>query len=214
MWVRVASACLMVLVLATVLVAAAQAGPRSLPDNLTVPAQNARYLRAFAAGVQVYACEARTEDPNTFEWTFKAPIAELWNDTGEKIGTHYAGPTWEANDGSTVVGMVVERANAPEPEAIPWLLLQATSSTDSGILTPVIYVQRLETVGGLAPMDGCDRSTVGAERDVTYMATYLFYVARTDVALDRTDRVEAMGGVPSRQTVLAASELAAPVEAR
>ena len=214
MWVRIATASLAVLALATVLVAAAQAGPHSLPANLAVPDQNVRKLRAFASGVQVYVCQARTEDPNTYEWTFKAPIAELWNDTGEKIGTHYAGPTWEANDGSSVVGMVVQRADSPDTEAIPWLLLQAKSNAGNGILTPVTYIQRLETVGGLAPTDGCDRSTVGAERDVTYMATYLFYVARTDVALDPADRVEAMRGVPSHQGVLAAAGLDAAVETR
>ena len=180
MWSRVASAALAVLSLAIVLVAGVQAGSQGLPEKITVPPQNARHLRAFASGVQVYVCQARPEDPNTFEWTFKAPVAELWNDTGEKIGVHYAGPTWEGNDGSKVVGQVVERANSPDPEAIPWLLLRATSNAGAGTFTPVTYIQRLETVGGLAPTDGCDRSTIGTERDVTYMATYLFYVWRGD----------------------------------
>ena len=214
MWIRVASVSLTVLALVTVLVAAVQAGSPSLPKSIAVPDQSVRHLRAFASGVQVYVCKARPEDPSTFEWTFKAPIAELWNETGEKIGTHYAGPTWEANDGSKVVGMVVDRALSPDPEAIPWLLLQSKSTTGAGIFTPVTYIQRLETVGGIAPTEGCDRSTVGAERDVTYMATYLFYVARTDVALDNDGPVEGMRGVPSRQAVLAAAGLGEVVETR
>jgi hypothetical protein len=181
MWSRVAPACLTVLALAAALVVVAQAGPQPIPQNLTVPQENVQYFKAFASGVQVYVCKARPEDPSTFEWSFKAPMAELWNDTGEKVGTHYAGPTWEGNDGSKVVGEAVQRANSPDPEAIPWLLLRAKSNGGAGIFTPVTYVQRLETVGGMAPTDGCDRSTVGAERDVTYFATYLFYVWRGDV---------------------------------
>src|SRR5688572_24712680 len=181
MWSRTAPAGLTVLVLAAALVAVVQAGPKSLPENLVVPQQNAQYLKTYAYGVQIYVCKARTEDPSTFEWTFKAPVADLWNETGEKIGSHYAGPTWEGNDGSKVVGMVVGRANSPDPEAIPWLLLQSKANAGPGIFTPVTYIQRLETVGGLAPTDGCDRSTVDSERDVTYMATYLFYVASGDV---------------------------------
>lgn len=178
---RVASAALAVLALATVLVAGVQAGPRPVPENLTVPQQYVRQFQTFATGVQVYVCKARAEDPSTFEWTFKAPVAELWNETGEKVGQHYAGPTWEGNDGSTVVAEVVERANSPDPEAIPWLLLLAKANAGAGTFAPVTYIQRLDTVGGIVPTEGCDRSTVGAERDVSYIATYLFYTWRGDV---------------------------------
>jgi hypothetical protein len=41
------------------------------------------------------------------------------NGQGKRIGGHYAGPTWEANDGSKVVGEVLQRADAPRPGAVP-----------------------------------------------------------------------------------------------
>jgi hypothetical protein len=105
--------------------------------------------------------------------------AELWNEAGQKVGRHYAGPTWEGNDGSKVLGEVVERANAPDADAIPWLLLKATSSEGAGAFSTVTYVQRLETVGGVAPTEGCSEPTAGVEQAVPYRATYAFAYGTT-----------------------------------
>ena len=175
MWKRVAPAYLALIALAVASVVAVQANAMAIPENLKVPQQNRQLFKAQATGVQVYACTERAEAPNTFDWTFKAPVADLWNDQGEKVGKHYAGPTWEANDGSKIVGEVVERANAPDPESIPWLLLRAKANEGAGALSTVTYVQRLDTAGGIAPTEGCDRSTVGVEREVGYTATYAYY---------------------------------------
>jgi hypothetical protein len=168
-------ACLMVAAVAAVPVVGAQSGAMVIPDNLKVPSGNVLLFKTFASGTQIYTCAARTDDPNAFAWTFKAPDAELWNDASEKLGTHYAGPTWEGNDGSSVVAEVASRADAPNPGAIPWLLLKAKSTSGAGVFTNMTYIQRLETVGGVAPAEGCDQSTVGMERAVGYAATYAFY---------------------------------------
>lgn len=69
---------------------------------------------------------------------------------------------------------MVERANAPEAGAIPWLLLRSKGNDGTGAFSTVTYVQRLETVGGVAPADGCDQSTIGLEHAVTYRSTYTF----------------------------------------
>ena len=100
------------------------------------------------------------------------------DDKGERIGKHYGGPTWEANDGSKVVGEVQQRADAPRPAAIPWLLLKVRSSQGDGTFNNVTYIQRVNTEGGTAPQDGCDAQHNGAEVRVNYKATYYFY-ART-----------------------------------
>jgi len=155
--------------------AGAQTMPMAMPDNLKVPQQNVMLFEAYAVGTQIYVCKARTDDPSMFEWSFKAPEAELRNDDGETVGRHYAGPTWEGNDGSKVIGEAVERADATTPGAIPWLLLRAKAHDGAGAFSTVSYVQRLDTVGGAAPTDGCDQMSVGAERAVDYTATYAFY---------------------------------------
>ena len=172
---RIAVAFLMLVALAAAPVVGAQSSPMPLPDNLTAPAGNVFLFKTFATGTQNYVCAARTDDPNAYAWTFKGPKAELWNDMGDKVGTHYGGPTWQGNDGSTVVGEVVARADAANPHAIPWLLLKAKSHGGSGVFSTVTYIQRLATVGGVAPADGCDWSAVGAERAVPYTAIYAFY---------------------------------------
>ena len=172
---RILLACLMVAAVAAVPVVGAQSGATVIPDNVKVPSGNVLLFKTFASGTQIYTCAARADDPNAFAWTFKAPDAELWNDASEKLGTHYAGPTWEGNDGSKVVAEVVSRADAPNPRAIPWLLLKAKSSSGAGVFTNMTYIQRLDTVGGVAPAEGCDQSAAGMERAAGYTATYAFY---------------------------------------
>ncbi len=154
------------------------AGPL-VPDALKVPATQTLSLQAHATGVQIYECRANNDDPTKFEWVLKAPEADLLDHAGRKIGKHYGGPTWESKDGSKVVGEVKARDNGPNPNAIPWLLLAAKSTSGDGIFGKTQSIQRVETFGGKAPLDGCDGSQLGKEIRVPYKATYYFYVARS-----------------------------------
>lgn len=176
---RIALALLMLLTsLAVAPAIRAQSSPTAIPDNLKAPEGNVLLFKAYATGAQIYTCTA-ADAPDTFAWKFKAPQAVLWNEAGEQVATHFAGPTWQGNDGSSVVGEAVASADATDPGAIPWLLLRAKSNAGTGAFSTVTYVQRLDTVGGVAPMDGCDQSTAGAERAVPYSATYAFYYGAT-----------------------------------
>lgn len=147
----------------------------TVPSTLTPPDSAVFLFEYEAQGDQIYACEAKPEDPTTFAWTFKAPEAELRNARDEVVATHFAGPTWQGSDGSTVVGAVLERADAPSKDAIPWLLLEAKSHTGSGAFSTITYIQRLDTEGGIAPATGCDAAHADAEVRVPYEATYAFY---------------------------------------
>jgi hypothetical protein len=180
MYRQFAQAGLLLLAISAVPSALAQSDPSTMPANLNVPPQHVRHVSAYALGSQIYVCTAQPDNPYSFGWTFKEPVAELINERGEEVGTHYAGPTWAWHDGSTVVGRVVERADAPTAGAIPWLLLRATSGQGDGQLTRVTHVQRIETVEGSAPLNGCDQSTADTEVAVPYAATYVFYVSRED----------------------------------
>jgi hypothetical protein len=122
-----------------------------------------------ATGAQIYVCRTKGA---TNEWAFKAPEAELVDPEGRPFAKHYAGPTWEAPDGSKAVGKVMANEPAPKAGAIPWLLLSAESS-GSGVLAGVRFVQRVDTSGGVAPGGSCP--TVGAEQRVDYTADYIFY---------------------------------------
>jgi hypothetical protein len=181
MWKKMTHLWLTILSLTAVPVAMAQFGPSTMPDTLRVPEQNVRQLTTYASGAQIYQCKPSAANPAAYEWTLKAPDAVLWNERGQKVGTHYAGPTWESYDGSKVVGQLIERAPAPESDDIPWLLLRGVSNRGNGAFSTTTYVQRVETVGGVAPMDGCVSSAAGAERSVDYAATYHFYSWNGDV---------------------------------
>src|SRR5438093_249712 len=159
--------------------AASNVGTNPLvPENLKVPAGQTLSLVSPATGVQIYECGAIKTEPARFEWVFRAPEADLFDVAGKKIGKHYAGPTWESNDGSKVVGDVKARDDGPDVSAIPWLLLSAKSTSGAGALGQTVSVQRVQTVGGNAPVGGCSPAQAGKEARVPYSATYYFYVAR------------------------------------
>ena len=153
----------------------ALAGVARAADPLVPAPQGASTLFEVAAdGVQIYACEAKGQG---FEWVFKAPEANLFDAQGLQVGTHFAGPTWKTGDGSSVVGEVAGRADAPAGGAIPWLLLRAKSHGGSGILSGVAFIRRADTKGGIAPASGCDAAHSGAEARVGYYALYQFFGA-------------------------------------
>lgn len=148
----------------------------SIPGPLRVPASQTLIRDVQATGVQIYECKASDDNPLLFRWVFKAPEAELRDREGKAFGRHYAGPTWEAYDGSKVVGEVRAHDNGPDPNAIPWLLLSATSTVGSGVLSQTVSIQRLNTSGGKAPAGGCNDTLVGKQARVPYKAEYLFYL--------------------------------------
>ena len=149
-----------------------------VPESLKPPATQVIALEARASGVQIYECGASKADPTRFEWVFKAPEADLLDADGKKIGKHYAGPTWESNDGSKVIGEVVARDNGPDADSIPWLLLSVKSTSGKGVFSQVLSIQRLSTVGGKAPLGGCDKAQSGKEARVAYKARYTFFAAK------------------------------------
>lgn len=146
-----------------------------IPSALQVPDGNKLAFTLKGVGVQIYACQTATDGSQA--WVFQAPDADLIGRGGRIAGSHYKGPTWEALDGSTVVGTKLAAVTV-DATAIPWLLLQGTSHTGDGRMSDVTYIQRLNTVGGLAPKSGCDAAHVGAVKNVDYTATYAFYSAR------------------------------------
>jgi len=114
----------------------------------------------------------------SFAWTFVAPQANLLSDEGRLVGTHFIGPTWQGNDGSAVVGQKVAAATV-DTSAIPWLLLKGIPhGTERGRFSDVTSIQRLSTVGGLAPADACDGTHIGSIAQVPFSAQYVFYKAK------------------------------------
>jgi hypothetical protein len=152
--------------------------PEWIPANLKVPPGNAVILRGLAVGVQIYDCRATQSGP---QWVFRAPEAGLFRGNAQLIVTHYAGPTWQALDGSRVAGALVASSPAPNPGSIPWLLLRAASHEGTGTLSGVTYIQRVLTGGGTSPAaESCSANQVGSEARVEYIAVYHFYVAKPD----------------------------------
>ena len=146
----------------------------SVPEKLKGGANEALAMVMGAKGVQIYECRAAKEPAGSYEWAFVAPEAELFDASGKTVGRHYAGPHWESTDGSKIVGTVKERADAPQSDAIPWLLLSTKPDGPQGSLNRVTSVQRVNTAGGTAPKTGCSQASAGTVVRVPYTADYYF----------------------------------------
>jgi len=146
--------------------------PSGTPASLAPAIDQDLAFALDATGVQKYACKATATGA---AWTFVAPEATLFDSGGNPVCSHFAGPTWEYEDGSSVVGAKIAGATL-DPSAIPWLLLSTPShGGPNGKMTGVTAIQRLSTTGGLAPATGCDADHLGATADVPYTAKYFFY---------------------------------------
>jgi Protein of unknown function (DUF3455) len=164
---------LLLLLLTLQLAVAQQPSRPEVPETLSVPASQQIVLQTRGSGSQIYVCQAGPDQK--LAWVLKAPEADLFDSHGTAIGKHYAGPTWHHNDGSEVVGKVLARQDAPEADAIPWLLLTAVSHSGQGIFAEVTSIQRIHTKGGQPPPSGCDDAHRGAETKSAYSADYYFY---------------------------------------
>lgn len=145
-----------------------------VPDQIKAPAGEELVLAAHATGFQIYSCQRGPDGQPA--WLFKAPEAELRDNTDRVIGHHYAGPTWKHTDGSEVTGKVVAKADSPDPDAIPWLLLTAVNHSGTGALASVSTIQRIQTKGGQPPAKPpCTSSNLNATSKSSYVADYYFY---------------------------------------
>ncbi|GAB3762187.1 DUF3455 domain-containing protein [Ramlibacter monticola] len=147
----------------------------AVPQALAPRGSHTLLESVAARGVQVYECRPDAGAPGGARWVFVAPQADLFDAGGAQVGTHYGGPTWEAADGSRIVGAVEARADAPQADAIPWLLLSAKSVGPDGRFAKVTSVQRVNTSGGVAPVRPCAAGEVGDTERVTYTADYVLY---------------------------------------
>jgi hypothetical protein len=137
-----------------------------VPTDIVVPAGNKVHFHAFGMGVQIYTWDGSS-------WGRPVPEATLFEGQAGIVAIHFAGPTWESNSGSQVVGAVDAPPVTVDPNAIPWLRLKAAHTEGPGIFADTAYIQRVNTTGGKAP--SVNGTFVGQVARVPYTADYFFY---------------------------------------
>lgn len=145
------------------------------PTEIKPPSGQTIALVLHAHGEQVYVSQATQKPPGQWEWTMQEPVADLFDESGRRIGKHVNGPTWEAVDGTRLVGVKIGQAGSPLSDALPWLLIEvkARYGPEDGLFSTIEYIQRTDTVGGNAPSAPPHRGN--ETRRVPYTATYLFW---------------------------------------
>jgi hypothetical protein len=163
--------------------------PPPVPTDIQVPAGNEAFLLGRGVGTQNYIC-VPSPSIGHVDWALFTPQATLFSDLGEQLTTHFSSPnpdepgivrvTWEdSRDTSTVWAQATGIATV-SPTAIPWVRLQivgrAVGPTGGNTLFATTFIQRVNTVGGVAPPTGCNRPTdIGHKAFVPYTADYFFF---------------------------------------
>lgn len=170
---------LAVVALAIAIPALAHAGPPTpaVPQGIAVADGYKPFLVAHAVGVQIHEC---IRDASGYRWRFLGPRADLYGDNGKLIATHFAGPSWQARDGSKVTATLDGNGSVTvDATAIPWLRLRVTSASagaDGDRIVATKYIQRINTAGGLAPgAADCNAAMLGHVAQVPYTADYVFW---------------------------------------
>jgi Protein of unknown function (DUF3455) len=146
----------------------------ALPEPVRVPADQKLMMSTTGVGEITYECREKKDVAGAHEWAFVAPVATLYSGDKKAVGKYYAGPTWEANDGSKVTGKQLAVSPAA-PGNIPLQLVKTDPAMGAGAMTGVSYIQRLNTKGGVAPAMACDATSKGKRQQVAYEADYVFY---------------------------------------
>ena len=148
----------------------------ALPEAVRVPSGQTLRMVATGVGEITYECREKAAAAGQYEWAFVGPVATLYSADKRNVGKYYAGPTWEASDGSKVTGKQLAVSPAA-PGNIPMQLVKTDPAMGSGAMTGVTYIQRLNTKGGVAPGAACDTTSKGRRQQVAYEADYAFYGA-------------------------------------
>jgi hypothetical protein len=163
--------------------------PPVVPADIAVLPPHQAFLLGRGVGTQNYVCQPAAS-LGRVAWTLFTPQATLFSDDNEQLTTHFFSPnpveggivrvTWEDSaDTSTVWARLVASVSV-NPDAIAWLRLEVVGArvgpTGGGALVGTTFIQRVNTVGGLAPATGCDAlPDVGRKIFVPYTADYFFY---------------------------------------
>jgi len=199
-WVRLV-ACISVLgtafMIALPQVAQAQSlTPPPVPDRLHVADGNEVFLIGHAFGTQDYVCAA---SGSGVAFVLTTPEAVLFDNPARRVVNHFFSPnpveggtiraTWQSTRDSSVFWGKAAADNVatfqtdPDfvaPDAIAWVLLSRAGVLDGvgggNTLSKATFVQRVNTVGGLAPSIGCNSpADILHTAFVPYEADYVFY---------------------------------------
>ena len=171
-------------------VASAQVTVPAVPADLEVLDGRQPYLIIGAEGTQNYICLSTASG---FTWSFFGPQATLLLQNGQQVATHYlssnpvdgaARATWQhsTDSGKIWAAMIASSSDTDfvAPGSIPWLLLKVVGEergpNGDGTFAGTVYIQRVLTSGGTAPIAGCKSAKdVGKKALEPYWAFYVFY---------------------------------------
>ena len=148
-----------------------------LPATVQVPGGHQVAMETVGMGEITYQCSPIKDMSDQFEWAFVGPDARLNDRSCKHIGKYHGPPaTWESMDGSKLTATQI--AVAPNGSGnIPSQLVKGNPAMGSGAMTGVTYIQRVNTLGGVAPASPCAAGNAGAKQVVKYQAEYIFYKA-------------------------------------
>ena len=171
--------------------------PPSVPAGLEIDPGNVPFLLGHGDGTQNYVCApcdpTKANCPLGVNFTLFTPQATLFDDDGGQLTTHFFSPnptengvirvTWQDSRDTSRAFAKLVKAVTVRTDSIDWLKLNVKDTgTQAGPtgdrLTKTTFIQRVNTIGGLAPKTGClSTQDLGHQAFIHYTADYFFYKA-------------------------------------
>ena len=172
--------------------------PPPVPGRLQPTDGSEAFLIGHAFGTQDYVCAA---SGSGVAFVLTTPEAVLFDNPSRRVVNHFFSPnpveggtiraTWQSTRDSSVFWGKMDNAATfltdPDfvaPDAIAWVLLSRAGVLEGvgggNTLSVATFVQRVNTVGGLAPSIGCNSpADIGHTAFVPYEADYVFFLDPT-----------------------------------
>jgi len=164
--------------------------PPPVPTDIQVPEGNQAFLIGHGDGTQNYVCSPG-KSVGQVVWALFTPRATLFDDDGGQLTSHFFSPnpgevntpvraTWQDSQDSSTVWAKANASVIVDQTAVPWVLLEVVGRevgpTGGATLFGSTFIQRVSTIGGVAPTTGCDTpADLGAKAFMPYTADYVFY---------------------------------------
>jgi hypothetical protein len=144
-----------------------------LPAAVQVPRGFQVALETTGTGQIKYMCRANASGSHA--WALAQVTAKLVDRKGKPI-IDYTGPpaSFAHEDGSTISASALAQVPS-SPGNLTFQLFAVDKVNKLGTLMGMTHIQRVATVGGVAPAKPCDASFLNASEMVNFQADYIFY---------------------------------------
>jgi hypothetical protein len=148
-----------------------------LPAAVQVPAGNKVFWETVGVGEITYECRAKAGAAGQFEWVFVGPDAKAERPRRQAGGQVLRPARHLGRHGRREADRHAGGRGPGRRGQHPAATGEGQPGHGHGMVSGTTYIQRVATMGGVAPAAPCGAGNMGAKQIVKYQADYIFWRA-------------------------------------